>query len=128
VYGRPKTVTALNNQQLQRSNGWQFCESKTDIKYGTKINRRRGSSVSTVFDYRLDDWGSTPAETKDFSSSLCVQTSSEAHPASYPMGTEVLSRGVKRGRGVTLTTHLHLVPKSILSKGYISSPLVVSMA
>jgi hypothetical protein len=27
-----------------------------------------------------------PAEAKDFSSSLCVQTSSEAHPASYPMG------------------------------------------
>jgi hypothetical protein len=23
----------------------------------------------------------------DFSSSLCVQTGSEAHPASYPMGT-----------------------------------------
>jgi hypothetical protein len=30
---------------------------------------------------------------KDFSSSLCVQTGSGAHPASYPMGTGVLSRG-----------------------------------
>jgi hypothetical protein len=29
----------------------------------------------------------SPAEAKDFSSSLYVQTSSEAHPASYPMGT-----------------------------------------
>jgi hypothetical protein len=29
----------------------------------------------------------SPAEAKDFSSSLCVQTSSEAHPASYPKGT-----------------------------------------
>jgi hypothetical protein len=27
------------------------------------------------------------AEANDFSSSLCAQTSSEAHPASYPMGT-----------------------------------------
>jgi hypothetical protein len=29
----------------------------------------------------------SPAEAKDFSSSLCVQTASEAHPASYTMGT-----------------------------------------
>jgi hypothetical protein len=28
-----------------------------------------------------------PAGTKDFSSNLCVQTGSEAHPASYTMGT-----------------------------------------
>jgi hypothetical protein len=30
----------------------------------------------------------SPAEAKNFSSSFCVQTSSEAHPASYPMSTE----------------------------------------
>jgi hypothetical protein len=29
----------------------------------------------------------SPTEAKDFSSSLCVQTGSEAHPASYPMGS-----------------------------------------
>jgi hypothetical protein len=29
----------------------------------------------------------SPAGAKDFSSSLCVQTGSEAHPASCPMGT-----------------------------------------
>jgi hypothetical protein len=46
------------------------------------------------------------AEEKDFSYSLCVQTSSEAHPASYKMDTRVLSPEVKRRRGVTLTTHL----------------------
>jgi hypothetical protein len=37
------------------------------------------------------DWTTgvqSPAEAKDFSSSLCVQTSSEGHPASYPMGTD----------------------------------------
>jgi hypothetical protein len=28
-----------------------------------------------------------PVEAKNLSSSLCVQTSSEVHPASYPMGT-----------------------------------------
>jgi hypothetical protein len=42
-------------------------------------------------------------------SNLCVQTGSEAHPASYPVGTGVPSPGVKRGRGVTLTTHPHLL-------------------
>jgi hypothetical protein len=44
---------------------------------------------SIVSDYGLDDWvievrPLTGAE--DFSSSPCIQTGSEAHPASYPMG------------------------------------------
>jgi hypothetical protein len=34
----------------------------------------------------------------------------------------VLSQGVKRGQGVTLTTHPHLVPRSRMSRSYISSP------
>jgi hypothetical protein len=40
-------------------------------------------------DYRLDDRAigiQSSAEAKDFSSSLCVQTGSEAHPASCTMG------------------------------------------
>jgi hypothetical protein len=44
----------------------------------------RGSSGSTVSDYGLDDRSPTGA---DFSSSPCVQTGSEAHPASNPVGT-----------------------------------------
>jgi hypothetical protein len=58
------------------------------------------------------DWTTgirSPAEAKDFSSNLCVQTSSEAHRASDPMGTGGPFPGVKRGRGVTLTTQLHVV-------------------
>jgi hypothetical protein len=50
----------------------------------------RGSSVSIVSDYGLDDRAievRSPAEAKDFSSSLCAQTNSEAHPASCPIGT-----------------------------------------
>jgi hypothetical protein len=35
----------------------------------------------------------------------CVQTISEAHPASYPKGAWGPFPGVKRGRGVTLTTY-----------------------
>jgi hypothetical protein len=64
----------------------------------------------------------SPTEAEDFSSSLCVQTGSGAHPASYPMGTGVYSLGVKRGRGVMLTTHPHLVPRLSMSRSYTSSP------
>jgi hypothetical protein len=41
-----------------------------------------GSSVSTMYDCRLDDQGLIPGRTKDFSSSLCVNIESgAAHPA-----------------------------------------------
>jgi hypothetical protein len=45
------------------------------------------------------------AEAKDFSSSLCVQSGSDDHPAPYPMGNGGRFPGVKRGLDVTLTTH-----------------------
>jgi hypothetical protein len=54
------------------------------------LSRSRGSSVSIVSGYELDDQAiqvRSPAEATDFSCSLCVQTGSEAHPASCPMGT-----------------------------------------
>jgi hypothetical protein len=35
---------------------------------------------------------------------------------------EVLSPGLKRGRGVTLTTHPYLVPRSRMSRSYTSCP------
>jgi hypothetical protein len=41
-----------------------------------------------------------------FSSNLCVQTSSEAHPASCTMGTRGPLPRAKHSWGVTLTTHL----------------------
>jgi hypothetical protein len=68
----------------------------------------RVSSGSIVSDYGLDDRAigvRSPAGAEDFSSSLCVQTGSGAHPASCTMG-------IKRGRVVMLTTHPHLVPRS----------------
>jgi hypothetical protein len=39
------------------------------------------------------------AEREDFSSSLCVQTSSGAYPRSYPMGSGVLFRGCQARPG-----------------------------
>jgi hypothetical protein len=54
------------------------------------INCEPGISGSIVSGYELDDRAievRSPAEAKDFSSSLCVQTGSKAHPASCTMGT-----------------------------------------
>jgi hypothetical protein len=52
--------------------------------------KSRVSSGSIVSDYGLDEQAigvRSPAGAKDFSSSLCVQTGSEAHLASCKMGT-----------------------------------------
>jgi hypothetical protein len=56
----------------------------------TAVEWSRSSSVSVVSDYGLDYRANevrSPVEVKDFSSSLCAQTGSEAHPASCTMGT-----------------------------------------
>jgi hypothetical protein len=50
------------------------------------LKKSRRSSVSIVCGYGLDEVRS-PAEARDFSSSLCVQTGSVAHPASCTVGT-----------------------------------------
>jgi hypothetical protein len=55
-----------------------------------------------VSDYGLDDRAigvRSPAVVKDFSSSLCVQTDSGAHPASCTMGTGGPFPGVKARQG-----------------------------
>jgi hypothetical protein len=84
-----------------------------------------GSSVSMGSDYGLHDWAikvRSLAEAKDISSSLCVQTSSAAHPAYCPLDTRGPSPGLKCGRGMTLTTHPHLVPRSRMSRSYTPFP------
>jgi hypothetical protein len=60
------------------------------------------SSVSVVSDYGMDDWAfevRSPAGAEDFSSSLCVQTSSGAHPASCTEDAGGPFLGLKCGRG-----------------------------
>jgi hypothetical protein len=67
-----------------------------------------GAGVAQSVQCLTTDWTTgvrSLAETKEFSSSLFVQTSSEAYPVSCTMGTMVLSPGVKRGRDVMLITH-----------------------
>jgi hypothetical protein len=60
------------------------------LKYEFIIQSEPGSSVSVMSDYGLNDGAigvPSPAEAKDFSSSLCVQTGSGTNPASCPTGT-----------------------------------------
>jgi hypothetical protein len=64
--------------------------------------RTRVSSGSIVYDYGLYDRAigvRFPAGAKDFSSSLCVQTDSGAHPASCTMGTGGSFPGGKSAAG-----------------------------
>jgi hypothetical protein len=96
-----------------------YCETKTN--YFPLVWGNWGSSVSILSDHRLDDQGSIPGEANDFFPyTLCpdhlwspLSLLPSAHPGSFP--------GVKRGRGVTLTTHPHLVLRSRM-RSYITSP------
>jgi hypothetical protein len=82
-------------------------------------------SVSIVSDYEPDDQAigiRSQAGAKDFSSSLCVQTGSEAHLVSCKIGTMGPFPRAKCDQGVTLTTHPHLVPRSRMSRSYTPLP------
>ena len=71
-----------------------------------------GSSVGIVTDYRLDGPGIESRWGRDFPP---VQTGPGAHQASCILGTGSLP-GVMYGRGVLLTTHPLLVPRSLKSR------------
>jgi hypothetical protein len=73
------------------------------------------SSVSIVSDYVLDDRMievQSQQRRKDFSSNLCLQTGSEAHPASCTMGTGGPFPGGKARPGRDADHSPHLVPIS----------------
>jgi hypothetical protein len=82
------------------------------------------SSGSIISGYGPDDRVievRSSAGTKDFSSSLCVQTCSGAHPASCTMGTGGPFLGGKARPGRDADDSLHLVPRTLVSRSYISS-------
>jgi hypothetical protein len=90
------------------------------------LEREQGSSVSIVSDYGLDDRAigvRSPEEAKDFSSNLCVQTGSGAHPASCTMGTGGLFPGAKARPGRD-TDHSHPSSADVENKQelYLLSP------
>jgi hypothetical protein len=69
-------------------------------------NDLTGASVAQPVQFLTTDWTTgvrSSSEANDSSSSLCVQTSPEAHPDSYPMGNVYPFPGVNRSRSVTLT-------------------------
>jgi hypothetical protein len=83
---------------------------------------RWGSSGSIVTDYRPDNWGSIPDRQRIF---LLAPASIPAlGPTQLPVQwvPGVLSLGVKRGQGMMLTTHPHLVPRLRMSRSCTSSP------
>jgi hypothetical protein len=73
------------------------------------------TSVGIATGYGFDSRGLIPGRGKRCSVVYSLQTGSGAHPASYPMGTG----GRFPRRGVKLTTHLHLVPRSRMLELYL---------
>jgi hypothetical protein len=58
---------------------------------------------------------------KEFSLLHSIQPGSSAHPASYPVGSGDSFLLGYSGRGMKLTAHLHLVPRSRMVKLYFHS-------
>jgi hypothetical protein len=87
------SVYTLRSYALHmRVNTFVHLEDNHPISFSTLryIIKSRGNSVSIVSGYGLDDRAigvRSPAEAREFSSNLCVQTGSGAHPASCTMGT-----------------------------------------
>jgi hypothetical protein len=75
----------------------------------------RSSSVSIVSGYGLDDRAfevRSPAKVRVYSSILCVQTGSGAHPVSRPVGTGGPFPGGKSRPERDVDHSLHLVPSA----------------
>jgi hypothetical protein len=92
--------------------------------------RSRRISVSIVSGYGLDDREiqiRPPEQTKDFSSNLCFQIGSGAHPASCPMGTGGPFPGGKARPGRDADHSPHLVLRSWMSRSYTTSPSCASI-
>jgi hypothetical protein len=80
----------LENGYPEQVSSWSFPVLPGRIRNGTDRSREPGSSVRIVSDYGLDDraiGARSPAGAKNFSTILCVQTGSGAHPASCTVGT-----------------------------------------
>jgi hypothetical protein len=78
-----------------------------------------GRSVGIATDFGLDGPGSNPGRDEIFPP---VQTDPAAHPASCEKGNGYFP-GIKCGRGVLLTTHPLLVPRSWKSRAITLPPL-----
>jgi hypothetical protein len=75
--------------------------------FGRLMPGSRGSSISLVSYYGLDD---RAIDVRSPASVSRPDLRPTQPPVQWVLG--VLSPGIKRGRGVTLTTHPHLLPRS----------------
>jgi hypothetical protein len=85
---------------------------------------RQSSSGGIVSDYGLHNRAigvRSQAGAKDFSSNICIQTGSEAHPASCTMGTGGSFPRGKARPGRDADHSPYLVPRSRMSRSYTSS-------
>jgi hypothetical protein len=97
----------------------------SEVSRPTLYKGSRVSSGSIVSDYGLDDRAIGRSGFDPRQGKRIFPLSSVSRPALGPTQPPVhwvpgvLSRGVKRGRGVMLTTHPHLVPRSWMSRSYV---------
>jgi hypothetical protein len=90
---RPTPGTLLLSRKNVRLSGMFYSfdlSTCNEFRFSALSRREPDSTVSIVSGYGLDDRAiefRSPTGAKDFSSSLCGQTGSEAHPASCTMGT-----------------------------------------
>jgi hypothetical protein len=87
------------------------CFMLTDLSI-TISSSSKDSSVDIVTGYKLDGMGSNPGGRRKIISTPQRLNGSGAHPASYPMGIGGDFHRRWSSRGVKLTIHLQLVPRS----------------
>jgi hypothetical protein len=102
----------IRDAQLFR---WTHCTQSES--FGRLMPGSRGSSVSLVSYYGLDD---RAIDVRSPASVSRPDLRPTQPPVQWVLG--VLSPGVKRGWGVTLTTHPNLLPRSWMSRSYTSPP------
>jgi hypothetical protein len=116
---KPQTHQSICPEYVHNTSGYN-CTKSNQFLWS------RVSSVSIKSGYGLDDRAAgvrSPAGEKDFSSSLCVQTGYEAHPASCTMGTGGPFSGSKARPGRDADHSPPSMPRSWMSRSYTSSPL-----
>jgi hypothetical protein len=118
-------VRSLYRSSSLKTVPWELAEYKLHLVGVQEVRGSRVSSVSIVSDYGLDERTIGVRFTAGQRIFPLTSVSRSALRPTQPrvqLGTGGLFPRKKRGRGVTLTTHPHLVPRSRMSCSYASSP------
>jgi hypothetical protein len=110
----------LNLTERNRLSAGEDCTMRSSTLHQALLEPGQLSQHSACLRTRRPgDRGSIPAEARGLLSKLFVQTGSAPTQPPVQWLPRVISQGVKRGRGLALTTHSHLVPRSWMSRSYI---------